>query len=48
MPKVHSNFVDTEAQKRYIVMDFIPGTDFPKLLPWLTSTEKTIISKRTK
>ncbi|CAI7652672.1 unnamed protein product [Penicillium glandicola] len=45
VPKVHANFVDLQTQKRYIVMDFVPGTDLQKLLPSLTPTEKTTISK---
>jgi hypothetical protein len=31
VPKVHANFVDPETQKRYIVMDFVPGTDLQKI-----------------
>jgi aminoglycoside phosphotransferase (APT) family kinase protein len=48
VPNVHANFVDPETQKRYIVMDFIPGTDLQKLLPSLTPIEKTTITKRIK
>ncbi|CAG7965469.1 unnamed protein product [Penicillium nalgiovense] len=46
VPKVHANFIDPETQKRYVVMDFVPGTDLQKLLPSLTPTEKTTISQR--
>ncbi|KAJ5138635.1 Ribonuclease P Rpp40 [Penicillium bovifimosum] len=46
VPKVHPNFIDPETQKRYVVMDYVPGTDLQKLLPSLTSTEKTMISQR--
>jgi hypothetical protein len=28
VPKVHANFIDPETQKRYVVMDFVPGTNF--------------------
>ncbi|KAJ5339075.1 hypothetical protein N7452_005803 [Penicillium brevicompactum] len=48
VPKVHANFVDPETQKRYIVMDFVPGTDLQKLLPSLTPAEKKTVSKRIK
>ncbi|OQE08962.1 hypothetical protein PENVUL_c008G04849 [Penicillium vulpinum] len=48
VPKVHANFVDPETQKRYIVMDFVTGTDLQKLLPSLTSAEKTTVSERIK
>jgi hypothetical protein len=45
VPKVHANFVDPETKKRYIVMDFVPGTDLQKLLPSLTPTEKQTIDE---
>ena len=45
---VHVNFVDPDTQKRYIVMDFVPGTDLQKLLPSLTPAEKKAVSKRIK
>ncbi|CAI7634431.1 unnamed protein product [Penicillium bialowiezense] len=48
VPKVHANFVEPETRKRYVVMDFVPGTDLQKLLPSLTPTEKATISKRIK
>ncbi|KAJ5492698.1 hypothetical protein N7539_001444 [Penicillium diatomitis] len=48
VPKVHDNFVDPETQKRYIIMDYIPGTDLEKLLPSLTTIEKKAISARIK
>ncbi|KGO36258.1 Aminoglycoside phosphotransferase [Penicillium expansum] len=48
VPKVDANFVDPETQKRYIIMDFIPGTDLQKLLPSLTPAEKTTVSERIK
>ncbi|KAJ5530181.1 Aminoglycoside phosphotransferase [Penicillium freii] len=48
VPKVYANVVDPETQKRYIVMDFIPGVDLQKLLPSLTPAEKTKVSKRIK
>lgn len=46
VPKVHDHFVDPETQKRYIIMDYVPGTDLEKLLPSLTSVEKRTVSKR--
>ncbi|KAL4752937.1 hypothetical protein BDW72DRAFT_191509 [Aspergillus terricola var. indicus] len=30
VPKVHDHFVDPETQKRYIIMDYVPGTDLQK------------------
>ncbi|KAI2791696.1 hypothetical protein POX_c04565 [Penicillium oxalicum] len=27
VPTVHDNFLDRETQKRYIIMDYIPGMD---------------------
>jgi hypothetical protein len=39
VPKVYDNFVDPETQKRYIIMDYVPGTDLQKLSPSLTSVE---------
>ncbi|KAJ5320439.1 hypothetical protein N7508_000722 [Penicillium antarcticum] len=46
LPKVPANFIGSETQKRYAVLDFVPGTDLPKLLPSLAPTEKTTISQR--
>lgn len=48
VPKFHDNFVDPETRKRYIIMDYIPGTDLEKLLPSLTPVEKQTISTRIK
>lgn len=48
VPKVHSHFVDPETQKRYIIMDYVPGADLEKMLPSLTPTEKKTISKEIK
>jgi len=48
VPKVHNNFVDPETQKRYIIMDYIPGMDLEKFLPLLTTIEKKVISARIK
>ncbi|CAI7592735.1 unnamed protein product [Penicillium viridicatum] len=48
VPKVYANIVDPETQKRYVVMDFIPGADLQILLPSLTPAEKTKVSKRIK
>lgn len=48
VPKVHDHFVDPETQKRYIIMDYVPGTDLEKLLPSLTPVEKKTVSKRIK
>ncbi|KAL2867501.1 kinase-like domain-containing protein [Aspergillus lucknowensis] len=46
IPKVYDHFVDLETQKRYIVMDFIPGTDLRKLAPSLAADQKKTVSKR--
>lgn len=48
VPKVYDNFLDPETQKRYIIMDYVPGTDLQKLSPSLTSVEKKAVSKRIK
>lgn len=48
VPKVYDHFVDPETQKRYIIMDYVPGIDLEKLLPSLTPTEKKAISNEIK
>lgn len=48
VPKVYANFVDLETTKRYIIMDFVPGSDLQKLLPSLTPAEKKKVSERIK
>lgn len=48
VPKVYANIVNPKTQKRYIVINFIPGADLQKLLPSLTPAEKTKVSKRIK
>ncbi|BAE59691.1 hypothetical protein BDV35DRAFT_406144 [Aspergillus flavus] len=44
--KVHDHFVDPETQKRYIIMDHVPGTDLQKLAPSLPENQKKTVSKR--
>ncbi|KAL4783459.1 kinase-like protein [Aspergillus varians] len=46
VPKVHDHFVDPETQKRYIIMDHVPGTDLQKLGPSLPEDQKKTVSKR--
>ncbi|KAL4994376.1 kinase-like domain-containing protein [Aspergillus recurvatus] len=46
IPKVYDHFVDPETQKRYIIMDYIPGTDLQKLAPCLAEDQKKTVSKR--
>jgi hypothetical protein len=48
VPKAYANFVDLETTKRYIIMDFVPGSDLQKLLPSLTPAEKKKVSERIK
>jgi aminoglycoside phosphotransferase (APT) family kinase protein len=48
VPKVHDNFVDPNTQKRYIIMDYIPGANLERLLPSLTPIEKKTNTKRIK
>ncbi|PWY89409.1 hypothetical protein BO94DRAFT_565234 [Aspergillus sclerotioniger CBS 115572] len=43
VPKVHDHFVDHETGKRYIIMDYVPGTDLEKLLLSLTLVEKKTV-----
>ncbi|OJJ67221.1 hypothetical protein ASPBRDRAFT_187336 [Aspergillus brasiliensis CBS 101740] len=44
--RVYDHFVDPETQKRYIIMDYIPGTDLQKLAPSLSEDQKRTVSKR--
>ncbi|KAE8377371.1 kinase-like protein [Aspergillus bertholletiae] len=46
VPKVHDHFIDPETQKRYIIMDYIPGADLQKFAPSLLKDQKKTISKR--
>ncbi|KAE8148648.1 kinase-like domain-containing protein [Aspergillus avenaceus] len=46
VPKVYDHFVDPETQKRYIIMDYIPGTDSQKLVRSLSEDRKKTVSKR--
>ncbi|PYH99866.1 kinase-like protein [Aspergillus ellipticus CBS 707.79] len=46
VPKVHDEFVDPETRKRYIIMDYVPGTDLEKLAPFLSEDQKKTVSKR--
>ncbi|GLA82181.1 hypothetical protein AtubIFM56815_006361 [Aspergillus tubingensis] len=48
VPKVYDDFVDPETQKRYIIMEYIPGTDLQKLAPSLSEDQKKKVSKRIK
>ncbi|PYH28587.1 putative PHD finger domain protein (Ing1) [Aspergillus neoniger CBS 115656] len=48
VPKVYDDFLDPETQKRYIIMEYIPGTDLEKLAPSLSKDQKLKISKRIK
>ncbi|PIG81619.1 hypothetical protein AARAC_002121 [Aspergillus arachidicola] len=46
VPKVHDHFVDPETQKRYIIMDYVPGTDLQKLGSSLPEDQRKTASKR--
>ncbi|KAL4931474.1 kinase-like domain-containing protein [Aspergillus undulatus] len=46
IPKAYDHFVDPETQKRYIIMDHIPGTHLQKLAPSLPEDQKKTVSKR--
>ncbi|GLB12349.1 hypothetical protein AtubIFM57258_010030 [Aspergillus tubingensis] len=48
VPKVYDDFMDPETQKRYIIMEYIPGTDLQKLAPSLSDDQKKKVSKRIK
>ncbi|PYH95627.1 kinase-like protein [Aspergillus ellipticus CBS 707.79] len=48
VPKVHDHFLDPDTQRRYIIMDYIPGSDLQKLLPSLKAIEKKTVSQRVK
>ncbi|GAT25874.1 PHD finger domain protein [Aspergillus luchuensis] len=46
VPRVYDDFVDPETQKRYNIMEYIPGTDLQKLTPSLSEDQKKKVSKR--
>ncbi|KAF7586992.1 hypothetical protein BBP40_007884 [Aspergillus hancockii] len=48
VPKVHANFVVSETDQRYTIIDFGPRSDLHRLLPSLTATETKTVGARIK